>query len=246
MSKEVFDFKVDDREGKETLDAISKADLFNEWMFKAILPHCKGQILEIGSGIGNISGQFLKVGHQITLSDIRKPYCETLREKFGQYNNLEAVHLLDLIHPDFDEVYENLTGKFDTVFALNVVEHIFDDALAIRNARKLLKADGNLIILVPAYQFLFNGFDRGLEHYRRYTLDSLKKLISSAGFRIERSWYFNFTGIFAWFISGKLMRNNVIPGGQMGLYNKFVPVFKLIDKLVFQKAGLSAIVVGKK
>ena len=215
-------------------------------MFKAILPHCKGQILEIGSGIGNISRQFLQSGYRIALSDVREGYCETLQENFSGFENLEAVHLLDLIHPDFDHAYKSLSGKFDTVFALNVAEHIHDDALAIRNARKLLKDGGNLIILVPAYQFLFNELDRGLEHYRRYTTGSLKKLISSAGFRIERSWHFNFTGIFAWIISGKLMGNNIIPGKQMGLYNKFVPLFKLIDKLIFHKAGLSAIVVGKK
>jgi hypothetical protein len=53
-------------------------------------------------------------------------------------------------------------------------------------------------------------------------------------------------GIFAWFVSGKLQKNNSIPAGQMRLYNMLVPVFKIIDILVFRICGLSTIVVGHK
>jgi 2-polyprenyl-3-methyl-5-hydroxy-6-metoxy-1,4-benzoquinol methylase len=70
-------------------------------------------------------------------------------------------------------------GTFDTVYALNVVEHIKDDNLAISNAKKLLKHDGNIIILVPAYQALYNRFDIVLEHYRRYNEQRLNSLLSN-------------------------------------------------------------------
>jgi 2-polyprenyl-3-methyl-5-hydroxy-6-metoxy-1,4-benzoquinol methylase len=49
-----------------------------------------------------------------------------------------------------------------------VVEHIKDDRLAIANCKKLLKKNGHLIILVPAYRYLYNEFDKELEYYRRY------------------------------------------------------------------------------
>ena len=50
-----FSFKEIDEEGMETLKAISEANKFNEWMYERIAPDCSGKILEIGSGIGNIS-----------------------------------------------------------------------------------------------------------------------------------------------------------------------------------------------
>jgi hypothetical protein len=53
-------------------------------------------------------------------------------------------------------------------------------------------------------------------------------------------------GIIGWYISGKIQKNNTIPAEQMGLYNKLVPIFKIIDKLVFNKIGLSNIAVGIK
>ncbi len=56
------------------------------------------------------------------------------------------------------------------------MEHIENDHLAIHNCRKLLKKGGKLIILVPAFQSLYNGFDKELYHYRRYTKHTLNKL----------------------------------------------------------------------
>jgi SAM-dependent methyltransferase len=246
MSHRPFNFKHIDEEGEETLDAISKADLFNEWMYKTILPHCKGRILEIGSGIGNISSQFLNDGYQITLSDIREYYCDKLATKFGDHPNLEDILILDLIDPEFETKFSHLFGTFDTVFALNVVEHIFDDKLALSNIMKLLTKGGHAVILVPAYQFLFNGFDVSLEHYRRYTVKSLKNIFHHNQYHIRHSQYFNFIGIFGWFVSGKLQKNKTIPESQMGLYNKLVPIFKFFDKVMLNKMGLSAIVVGAK
>src|SRR6185295_819539 len=103
--------------------------------------------------------------------------------------------------------YKHLMGTFETVFALNVVEHIENDMLAIRNCHKLLKKGGKLIILVPAFQSLYNGFDKELYHYRRYTKHTLNKLFKENSFHLVESKYFNALGILGWYVSGKLQRN---------------------------------------
>jgi 2-polyprenyl-3-methyl-5-hydroxy-6-metoxy-1,4-benzoquinol methylase len=228
----------------EILSVIEKADNFNEWMYQTIKPFVKGRILEIGSGIGNISQFFLTDKYDITLSDVRDSYCDKLTQKFGDKGI--QVFNIDLVDADFEGKYKNMLGSFDTVFALNVVEHIENDHLALRNINKLLAVDGVVIILVPAYQFLYNGIDKGLEHYRRYTQSMTNATLTQAKFKIIHEQYFNAMGIPAWFISGKLQKNETIPKNQMGLYNKLVPVFKIIDKLVLNKIGLSNIAVGKK
>lgn len=238
-----FEYKEIDKEGWDTLDAIAEADKFNEWMYSTIKPYCRGKILEIGSGIGNISKFFIDDKADITLSDIRPVYCDVLKKKFPQVHN---VIEMDLTHISFDIVYSEFIGKYDTVFALNVVEHIKDDQLAIRNCYKLLKTTGKLVILVPAYTTLYNRFDRELEHFRRYTKKGLNRLLMSSGFTIQHSQYFNFMGIPGWYISGKLQQNKTIPKGQMSLYNKLVPLFKLVDKILLNKAGLSVISAGIK
>ncbi|NJY63625.1 class I SAM-dependent methyltransferase [Salinimicrobium sp. CDJ15-81-2] len=235
-----------DKKGKETLDIISEADDFNRWMFETIFPFTKGKILEAGSGLGNISKFFLQEDCEIMLTDFRSEYCLTLIEKFKSFPNLLGVNNIDLIHPDFDNIYLKYLNSFDTVFALNVIEHIEDDNLAIQNCKKLLKEKGNLIILVPSYDSLYNKFDEELGHFRRYTRQSLSELFIKNNLKILHSQYFNFFGILGWFLSGKVLGKDTIPSSQMKLYNKMVPIWKIMDKLSMHRVGLSTIVIGQK
>jgi 2-polyprenyl-3-methyl-5-hydroxy-6-metoxy-1,4-benzoquinol methylase len=241
-----YEFKELDQEGMGTLEAISAAPRFNKWMYQTISKNLSGRILEIGSGIGNISNQFVEDGRSIFLTDIRENYCAYLQRKLGPASPVLGVAQMDIVDPDFESSFAEHLGTFDSIFALNVVEHIKDDQLAITNCRKLLKPGGRMVILVPAYQGLFNEFDKALEHYRRYNRNSLESLFQTAEMEITRSQYFNLIGIAGWFVSGSLLKKQVIPTGQMKLYNALVPVFRVIDKVIMNSAGLSVIVEGVK
>ena len=242
-----FTYKEQDEEGQETLEVIAAADKFNDWMAETILPHMKGEkVLEVGSGIGNISYRMLGRAFQLTLTDIRPHYCEQLEQHFKDHKEVEHILQLDLVHPQFEEVYRQFIGYFDTVFALNVIEHIEDDSLAIANCKKLLKDGGRLVILVPAYQWLYNNFDRQLYHFRRYTRKTMTAVFNKNAIPVLRSFHFNVIGMAGWFVTGAILKKDTIPAGQMGLYNKLVPVFKLIDKIFMKQIGLSVIVVGQK
>lgn len=232
--------------GTDTLEVISDALKFNEWMYSTIKPYCKGKILEIGSGIGNISQFFIQEGADITLSDIENSYLPRLKEKFGKHSNLRGIHRIDLSDKELEKNHPELIGQFDTVFALNVVEHIPDHEQAMINAGKLLREGGCVVILVPAFQCLYNGFDRQLDHQRRYSNRSLKKLIEGNGFHVIHTQYFNFIAIFGWFISGNILRKKIIPGNQMRFYDLMVPVWKKIDILTKNLMGISVIQVGLK
>jgi 2-polyprenyl-3-methyl-5-hydroxy-6-metoxy-1,4-benzoquinol methylase len=244
MHHQEFVFKEIDVEGQATLEAISAATRFNEWMYDVISARLTGEILEIGSGIGNISTHFFKNGHRLTVSDIRDNYCEHLSEHFKKEPLLGGVLNLDLVHPDFDRVYKTHFGRYDGAFALNVVEHIQDDALAIANCKKLLKKGGRLVILVPAYPSLYNSFDRALEHYRRYNKTSLENIFKINNLQIVHSQYFNLAAIAGWWFSGTILKKEVIPTGQMRIYNALVPIFKILDKIVLNRMGISVIVEG--
>ena len=180
------------------------------------------------------------------LTDLREEYCSSLQDKFGSNQNLLGIDQLNLIHPEFEQYYKEHLEKYDTVFALNVIEHIKDDSLAINNCKKLLKKEGHLIILVPSYQKLYNRFDKELGHFRRYTIDSLSHLFIENELEIIHKKYFNFIGFFGWYISGRLLKKNTIPSNQMKIYNQLVPVWKRVDQLIKNRVGLSTIVVGKK
>jgi 2-polyprenyl-3-methyl-5-hydroxy-6-metoxy-1,4-benzoquinol methylase len=210
-------------------------------MFDTIDPFCKGNILEIGSGIGNISQFFIEAGKPITLSDSENFYVQTLKHRFPKTN----VLAIDLNHADFFFQYKDLMGQFDTVFLLNVIEHIRDDRSAIRNCTYLLKDGGTLIVLTPAHPFLYSKIDKGLHHYRRYTRPALKELVSSNDLNLERLFYFNALGMAGWLIA-KFSGDKKISPKKMKTYDRLVGFAKFLDKLFLNKTGLSIIAVAQK
>jgi SAM-dependent methyltransferase len=235
-----------DPSGWKTLELFAEAPAFNKWLFDQISPFCKGAVLEAGSGIGNISGLLLDHHFKLTLSDMRAEYCRLLKHKFGASPDLQAVHQLDLALPDFESRYPDLLNRFDTVVALNVVEHIKEDALAVRNAAKLLRNEGNLIVLVPSGRYLYNRFDRELGHYRRYSGKAVSRLLTNAGLQVFYSGYFNSAGIAGWWFSGSVLKKKIIPGSQLKIFDRLVPAFRILDQCTKKIAGLSVISVAAK
>jgi len=214
-------------------------------MYDTIRPYCCGNILEVGSGIGNISSFFVKDNFQITLSDVDDHYLQTLKSKYATSSNVRDIMLLDLEHNDFENAYNNKQHSFDTIFLLNVLEHIKEDDKAVQNCRYLLKDGGTLIILVPAYSWLYAKLDKTLAHYRRYTLRKLKGIFSRQQLTVKAQFYFNGIGIIAWSYA-KVFRLSVVPSTEMKVYNIVVPLAKLVDKIVMRRVGLSAVIIGNK
>ncbi|MBS1603560.1 MAG: class I SAM-dependent methyltransferase [Bacteroidetes bacterium] len=231
--------------GLSTLENIKGADRLNAWIFRMVRPYMRGRILEVGSGIGNISSQFVRNGISLTLSDYSDEYCDYLQKSFSSELLINGVIKIDLADKDFGRKYAYLLGSFDTVFALNVMEHIGDDRLAIANCHKLLARGGRLVLLMPAYPLLYNGLDRQLGHYRRYDRRSMERLLSTK-FSIVRIWYYNLGGILGWFIFGTIFREQRIREWEMNLYDRLVGLFRLADRAVFNRVGLSVVGVGKK
>jgi len=233
-----------DHSGLETLELFAHAPHFNKWLFENISSYLQGNILEIGSGIGNISKLLLQTNLPVTLSDLRKEYCDKLQIQFGQEKNLKDIFQLDLSLPDFENVYQHMLHQFDTVIALNVVEHIKDDKLVMSNCKRLLRPKGRVIILVPAFMSLFNSFDEELGHIRRYNGKTLRDLFQTQHLKVLHIQYFNFAGILGWWFTGSVMKRKIIPRGQLDVYEKLVPIFRLTDSLLLKRIGLSVIGVA--
>src|SRR5215475_3171635 len=61
----------------------------------------------------------------------------------------------------------------DTAVYINVLEHIEDDETELKTIFNALAPGGRILIFVPALPFLMSSMDRGLGHFRRYTLAAL-------------------------------------------------------------------------
>jgi SAM-dependent methyltransferase len=202
-------------------------------------------LLEIGSGIGNISSFFIDNKIPISLSDTDEYYIEQLQKKYSGIQAVVSITRIDIQSKSFPDDHADLKEKFDAIFLLNVLEHLEDDHLAIENIKFLLKPGGTVLILTPAYPSLYSKLDRALGHYRRYRLFSLTNLLRSHQLSLQKGFYFNSLGILAWWYA-KLRQLETIPNKEMRFYNVIVPVIRIIDKLSFRKFGLSVIISANK
>lgn len=82
-------------------------------------------------------------------------------------------------------------ASFELAVSLDVVEHLEDDETALREMRRVVTPGGALVVTVPAYQWLWSGHDVINHHHRRYTRRSLQSVAERAGWRQERTTYFN-------------------------------------------------------
>jgi len=75
---------------------------------------------------------------------------------------------------------------FDLLLALDLLEHVDDDAALMRELWRVCRPGGHLLITVPAYSFLWSEHDEALHHFRRYSRASLRRTIATTPFRIVR------------------------------------------------------------
>jgi SAM-dependent methyltransferase len=95
-------------------------------------------------------------------------------------------------------------ASFDLVTALDVVEHLDDDAAGLREMRRVLRPGGRALLFVPAFMWLWGVQDDVSHHRRRYTLPQLTERVRGAGFAVERATYANLT-FFAPILAGRLL-----------------------------------------
>jgi SAM-dependent methyltransferase len=225
-----------------TLDALSHLDHYNRWLIEKIEPFLGNRILEVGSGIGNMAAYLLD-RELIVTSDIMPEYREALSKRFADKSN---VHVVDFSLDNGSGKEEIRRHAIDTVICVNVLEHIEDDRRALQHMADLLPPGGRLIILVPALRALYGALDVYLHHFRRYEKKELRERFEDAGLRVDSLFFFNFFGIFGWFLNARVLRREILPPSQLRLFNVLAPGFRAFESIVPIPIGQSLIIAGTK
>jgi SAM-dependent methyltransferase len=89
-------------------------------------------------------------------------------------------------------------GAFDGVTTGETLEHLDDDAGAVREIGRILKRGGICVATVPALRSLWSASDDYYEHRRRYSRDELSALFVRAGMSIESARYWGFPVVLAY------------------------------------------------
>jgi SAM-dependent methyltransferase len=81
-------------------------------------------------------------------------------------------------------------GRFDLIFATDVLEHLADEGPALAELRRVAAPGARLIATVPAYRWLWGQHDSSWHHYRRYTRRTLNERVTAHGWAPIVSTYF--------------------------------------------------------
>ena len=226
--------------GYRTLLRLGRAERYNQWMFEQLKPFVGQRVLEIGSGIGNMTRHLLGREH-VVASDLNPRYLRILRNTFEQHTRLEVTSL-DLTAFDADALARH---RLDTILCLNVLEHVEDDQAALRRLAASLVPGGRLVLVVPAHRRLYGAIDRAIHHCRRYERRDLMARLETAGFQVEHVDFFNRLGVLGWWLNSVLLRRTRVPGFQLRFQNLAVPLLRAETGLRLP-FGLSLIAVGRR
>lgn len=152
--------------------------------FLAALPQQQNlEILDVGCGAGNMMHHLARYGR------VRGIEVDARPVKIAQARGYDVRQGDATTHIPFED------ASFHLVTALDVIEHVDGDEKILREAFRVLRPGGHLLVTTPAFQWLWSSNDVLNAHKRRYTARDLDAKIQRAGFRVRRLSY-NFFIVF--------------------------------------------------
>ena len=217
--------------GVENLEAMEHAKNYNRFLLKLIRRNLRGsRVVDFGAG----SGTFASALHAAGIDVCCIEPDSALRERL--INHGLVTH---------SEVSRLAPGSVDSIYSLNVLEHIEDDSSMLAELRSRLAPNGRLVLYVPAFNILYSSMDRLVGHYRRYRRNELKKMAASAGFFVEKAVYVDSLGFFSAllfrFIGGE---SGAISARSIRIYDRLVfPLSRIVDHAVAGSFGKNLLLV---
>ena len=231
-------FQEADRELARTLDALAEADNYADWIVEMAQPYLGAEMLELGAGHGTVTGRLARYG-KVTACDLSERCVDTLLNRYGDHNGVEVLHA---------DVSQAVRGRaFDSVVLVNVLEHIEDDAGALRSIRAGLCPGGTVVLFVPAFEALYSDFDRLVGHYRRYRRNDLVAKLTSSGFDVLEARYVNAVGAIAWWVVARQLRRFPRSPVAVKAYDRTVTRFvRWLESRWAPPFGQSVLCVGRR
>ncbi len=152
-----------------------------EFILRSIKQHIKKstKIIEIGAGTGNVSRYLQNNGYKnISVGEI---HLNGL--KYAQGYGISECYQFDLLNSPFE-------NEFGAVCLFDVLEHIKQDGLALKNVHQSLTKDGLVVLTVPSHMWLWSRDDAVAGHKTRYTKKLLIKKLMDNNFKILTAKYF--------------------------------------------------------
>ncbi len=220
------------------LEDLAEAVHYRRWLVDLALPWLGDDPLEVGSGLGLYAAEWRSAGvPRLTVSETDAGRLAPLRGRFAADDGVSVRELrVPVAEP----------ASYSAVVAYNVLEHIADDAGALRGLAGLLRPGGRVVLVVPAFPSAMSRFDRAIGHYRRYRARSLREVVERAGLEVEVLHHVNSVGLLGWYVAVKLLRGRPRAGLLLTVYDgAIVPWLRRVESRWRPPFGQSLFLVAR-
>lgn len=227
-----------DATGRDLEEGGADQPRYRRYQYDLIAPHCGRTVLEVGAGLGEFASQFTGLD-RLVLTDADPDAVELLAQRFADRPEVEARQLALGGNLSLDK-------PVDSIIAINVLEHIEDDAAALKSLAGLVIPGGTIVLWVPGYQQLYGEFDRRVGHFRRYTPATLRDAFERAGLRVELAKPVNLLGGIAWWAAVRRGGSTKPNPRLVSIYDRFVvPVTRAVESVVPVPFGQTVLGVAR-
>jgi len=223
------------------LPLFAKAVRWKSYFGKVLTPYVRGDVLEVGAGFGG-STPFLCN---------RNVHSWTALEPDAQLAGQLPTFVREAEVPVEPGVQvgtlTDLPGeaRFDCITYIDVLEHIEHDATELARAASHLRPGGHLVVLSPAYPWLFSAFDHAVGHFRRYTAKSLREAGPSSLLPVT-FFYLDAVGVAASFANRLMLKQSSPTIQQVAFWDRrIIPISVVLDPLLLRSFGRSVVGVWK-
>jgi SAM-dependent methyltransferase len=216
------------------------APRYRQWEYELVAPFLGRSVLEVGSGLGYFAEKLAESDlDRLVLSDADEHCRARLRRTYADRLDVQVAEVT--LPGSID-----IGAPVDSAVAMNVLEHIEDDAEALRDLAAVVSPGGRIILWVPAYMQLYGDFDRKVGHFRRYTPATIRATVERAGLEVRLARPVNFLGGLAWWLAVRRGGAGRPDPRLVWLYdNVVVPASRTIERVVRPPFGQSVLCVAE-
>ena len=224
----------------EELDVFSLAVNWKEYFARILRPYVAGAVLEVGAGLGETT-------RTLWNPSVRRWVCVEPDPRLAD----RLARTLSDLEPRPEIIVGDLgrvpgACDFDCIAYIDVLEHIRTDATELRAAASRLRRGGHLLVLSPAFEWLYSEFDEALGHERRYTKRTLSAVFPAELERVKL-FYADSVGCLLSLGNRLLLRQSLPSERQIRFWDQSViPVSRVVDRLVGRSFGRSIIAVYRR
>ena len=226
--------------GRGLLNSLTGTPQYLSWLTQEIRPYLGDTVLEIGAGLGNMTGRLMGKKLRYVAGEKDPLYLHALRNRFLRTPSVSVCKL----DPESPADFELWNGKFESVLCVNLLETVEDPKAVLKSMAACLQPGGALLALVPQGTGLFGTLDRGMGQKRRFDAKDLRAALAELGLQVEREHDINKIGTLGWWFSSRVLRRSRISRPALKLWDKSVWLLRRIDWLLPWR-GLSLVVVAR-